>query len=528
MAVSVTDIERQGNDIANMIATKLPNARFLRDSQSQILAPWTPALRDTAEDVSQSWARAAGMAIDALHNSGWMSGGVNQASVDSIGDELVLNAQPDAEALGWDDEFRAQWSSRVERRWGYWSNTPYECDIRGRSTIGQMTDAMMKWYYGYGEGFSWLHQVSRPNCESKLKVMPVQAHRVPLETDQAIRLCQGVFVDGNGMAIGYRFKHRGQYGQDVNHDIPVFDKHWRRQIIHVFDGDPTQVRGITPLAPILKVLRQYDQLSDATLTTALLQTVLAATITSSEFPDEVFGALNGDDENPLGDATGFMAAKMEWASRTNIDIGEHGKVVNLFPGEKLELNGVNAPGDNYEGFVLNLLREIARCMGITYESLTQDFTRATYSSVRMGNSTMWPMAMRRRKRIGVPFVQPIYEQWLAEEIFTGRIAFPGGYSEFLKCKSSVVKAKWNGPAKPSADDFKSAKGVTERLENGTSSLTQECADAGLDMETVIDQRAREHRLCMAKGLPSPYERAVRGPQQVGVFQQELEDQVNGK
>lgn len=528
MTVTVGDIERQGNNLAQMIAEKLPQASYLRDSQTQILAPWRPALRDSADDVCASWARAAGMAIDALHNSGWMAGGVSQASVDSIGDGLVLNAQPDTDVLGWSDDFRAQWCSKVESRWEAWSNNPIECDIRGRSTIGQMTDAMVKWYYGYGEGMAWLQQVNRPNATSKLKVRPVQPHRVPIETDPSIRLHQGVHVDENGMAIGYRYKQRSQWGDDVNVDIPVFDKTWRRQIIHVFDGDPTQVRGITPLAPVLKVLRQYDQLSDATLTTALLQTVLAATITSPQFPDDVFGALNGDEDDPLGDAAGFMAAKMDWASRTHINLGEHGKVVSLFPGEKLEMNGADAPGDNYEGFVLNLLREIARCMGITYESLTQDFTRATYSSTRMGVSTMWPMALRRRKRIGVPFVQAIYEQWLAEEIITNRIAFPGGYKEFLKFKAEAVRAKWNGPAKPSADDFKSAKAVTERLENGTSTITHELAEAGLDIETMISQQVRELNLFRANGLQHPIERKQLEYAKTGsVYEQELDGDLNG-
>lgn len=528
MVDAEVSIKEQGNKLAAMIAQKLPEARFLRDSQSQILAPWRPHLRDAADDVSSSWHRAASMAIDALHNSGWMSGGVNQASVDSIGDELILNAQPDVNALGWDEDFRAEWCSIVESRWQDWSNNPYECDIRGRATIGKMTDTMVKWYYGYGEGFAWLQDVDRPNAESRLKVRPVQPHRCPLETDVLNRMAQGVFVDQNGMAIGYRFQQKGDYNETINVDLPVYDKKGRQQIVHVFDGDPTQVRGITPLAPILKVLRQYDQLSDATLTTALLQTVLAATITSTELPGEVFDTLNSDEDEPLGDAAGFMAAKLAWASRTNIDVGEHGKVVNLFPGEKLELNSVNAPGNNYETFVLNLLREIARCMGITYEALTQDFTRATYSSTRMGNSTVWPLALRRRKYIGVPFVKAVYSQWLAEEILMGRIPFPGGYRTFLLKRAAAIKAKWNGPAKPSADDFKSAKASTERIENGTSTPTQECAENGTDVETIVAQLANEVALYKKHGLQHPLERKKGAQQkQPNKSQKELEEELDG-
>ena len=191
MVDAEVSIKEQGNKLAAMIAQKLPEARFLRDSQSQILAPWRPHLRDAADDVSTSWHRAASMAIDALHNSGWMVGGVNQATVDSIGDELILNAQPDVNALGWDEDFRSEWCSIVESRWQDWSNNPYECDIRGRATIGKMTATMVKWYYGYGEGFAWLQRVDRPFAESRLKVRPVQPHRCPLETDVLNRMAQG-------------------------------------------------------------------------------------------------------------------------------------------------------------------------------------------------------------------------------------------------------------------------------------------------------------------------------------------------
>lgn len=521
------EIKKQGDNLASMIAEKLPHASFLRDSQSQILAPWQPALRDMADDVSSSWRRAAAMTIDALHNSGWMAGGVEHASVESIGDGLVLNAQPDVKALGWDEEFRAEWCSIVESRWEDWSNDPYQCDMRGRATISEMTDTMIKWYYGYGEGFAWLQRANRRHVDNKLKVKTVQPHRCPLESDVLKRLCQGVFVDNNGMALGYRFKLQGKFGEVVDVDLPVFDRQWRQQVIHVFDGDKTHVRGITPLAPILKVLRQYDQLSDATLTTALMQTVLAATITSNELPGEIFDTLNGeDDEDPLGDAAGFMAAKLAWASRTNIDVGEHGKVVNLFPGEKLELNSVNAPGNNYEKFVVNLLREIAVCMGITYEALTQDFTSATYSSVRMGVSTVWPKAKRRRKFIAVPFVKPIYAHWLMEEIASGRIPFPGGYQMFMQKRSAAIKAKWNGPGKPSADEFKSAKASTERIENGTSTITQECAEDGRDVETMVSQIANEVALFNKHNLQHPSERQKVAKQPTKI-EKELEEEING-
>lgn len=282
---------------------------------------------------------------------------------------------------------------------------------------------------------------------------------------------------------------------------------------------------MTPLAPVLKVTRQYDQMADATLTAALLQTVLAATITSDAFSDEILGTLNdgdGEEGESLGEAAAFMAAKLDWASRTKIDLGQHGKVVNLFPGEKLELTGAKTPNDNYQNFTQNLLREIARCMGISYEALTLDHSNATYSSVRMGVSTIWPVTLRRRRSIAVPFVRGVFERWLDEEIITGRVGFPGGWENYKKLRAFATRSRWQGPARPTADDFKTAKAQSERLSNGTSSLTQECAENGTDFETIAQQRKYEQKWFEDNEMASPYCRTQQPDGAAGVTDEDLE------
>ena len=122
----------------------------------------------------------------------------------------------------------------------------------------------------------------------------------------------------------------------------------------------------------------------------------------------------------------------------------------------------------------------------------------------MENSSIWPVVLRRRERIAAPMCQAIYEVWLDEMVETGRIPFRGGYAAFAANRDRASWAQWQGPAKPSADDLKSAKAATERLVNGTSTLAVECAELGLDPDEVFDQRQREHERALAAGLPSPF------------------------
>lgn len=111
---------------------------------------------------------------------------------------------------------------------------------------------------------------------------------------------------------------------------------------------------------------------------------------------------------------------------------------------------------------------------------------------------------RRRLHLSTPFYQAVYEAWLEEEIFHGWLTIPGGYRAFLKHRAAICQAEWNGPAKPTADDLKSAKSMGERLERGTTSLAHECAEMGLDWEDVAEQRARESERYLQLGQADPH------------------------
>ncbi|WP_024275973.1 phage portal protein [Hyphomicrobium sp. 802] len=488
-----------------------PVARYMRDSSAGFLSSWQPALRDARDDVRVSWRKAAARTIDSLQNSGWLAGAITQASADTIGTGLRLNAKPDIESLGWNDEFAHQWCRRVERRWRIWSNNPLECDARGKLTVADMTDAAIMQHFAFGEVTALLPAISRPESQSSTKVMMFSPHRMADTTEELGRLFHGVRTDANGLPTAYRVLRRTPLGADEEIEIKARSSKGRQQVIHIFDGTPDQIRGISPMTPVLKVLRQYDQLADATLTTALIQTIIAATLKSPNLSGEAFEGLQGTAEASGGsdlpvseEVQAYMLARAAWWQNKSIDLGVHGKVQSLFPGEEFQLHSAKHPSDTYLPFSKNLLREVARCIGTTYEAMTGDYEGATYSSVRMGTASIWFVTMRRRQRIAIPFVHSIYSTWLDEEIREGRIEFPGGYERFRAMRNETVQAEWFGPAKPTADDFKTARAQSERLTNGTTSLAYECAEYGLDPETVMEQRSHDRKLAERYGLPDPY------------------------
>ena len=79
--------------------------------------------------------RASALALDFMHNSGWIAGAADQIICDTIGTELKLNARPDLSKLGYNDQERAEWCRLVEAEWRRWAWNPKECDLAGKSTM---------------------------------------------------------------------------------------------------------------------------------------------------------------------------------------------------------------------------------------------------------------------------------------------------------------------------------------------------------------------------------------------------------
>lgn len=477
-------------------------AAYMRGGASPFFFNWNPALRDQRDEVRVGYVEAAARAIDAMHNSGWIAGAVDQSISSTIGTGLRLAARPDREALGWTAEQTDKWSETVERRWSTWSESPIECDAAGKMSIAQMTDAVLRAYYSHGEALALMPSIRRSVSTTRTKVQLLPPHRLVQDSNPGARMFQGVSVDANGLPMSYRIKATADGFTTT--DIRARDGAGRPQVAHLFEGREGQMRGITPLAPALRTVRQYDQLADATLQAALIQALFAATVEGEAPTEEILRALQSEDEQAENVETGFdvlMGAQAAWYQNSKIDLGGAGRVVHMFPGQKLEFNRSEHPNSTYEAFAKFLLREVARCLGMTFETLTGDYSGATYSSVRMATSEIWPIILRRRQNICGRFLQIVYEAWLEEQIEAELLPFPGGIFAFLAQRPSAVAANWRGPAKPQADDLKTAKAheVYKRL--GIMSDERIADDLGFDIGDEYERRAREKKLRNTLGLP---------------------------
>lgn len=495
-----------------------PTMRYLRDTGSAVLASRFASMPDSRQDIRWAWDRAAALAADFIHNSGRLKGAVDQVKADTVGTELKLNAQPDVAALGWSDEERSAWKRLVEKEWRQWSWNPAECDQRGKLTIPQIVDVSLNHFVAFGEacgalGYMPAAMRQRYNIRSGLKVCATSPVNLVRDTMEFEGLFQGVIHDVNGRPQAYRVRSRRD-GMMETQDYAARDRFGSALFYHVFDPkDPDDVRGISELAPVMKTWAMSEKLDDATLQTAVLQTIFAATLTSPEPSAAAFEAIETLKEvtvdgqaigmDLIGDFCGALGARLDRARESKVAISDS-QVNHLGPGEELEFKTASTPGGQYLPFSTHLQRIMARCIGVTFSSFSLDHSRATYSSVRMENASIWPVVLRRRERIAAPISQSIYEAWLTESVVEGRIPFKGGVAAFMANRDKATWAEWVGPPPPTADDLKSAKAATERLGNRTSSLAIESASVGYDPQDIAAMRESDIRLYNGYQMGDPY------------------------
>ncbi|MEM1149237.1 MAG: phage portal protein [Pseudomonadota bacterium] len=497
--------------------------RYLRDTGSGVIARRPAPLVDHRDATRQVWTRAAGLATDMIRNSGRLKGAVDQVLADTVGVELVLNPRPDLSLLGYSTEEAAEWIATVKRRWKAYAWNPAECDLRGKLTIPEMVDIALRHEIAFGECLA-LHDYMPPaqrrhyGVETGVKTLMVTPSRLVQETSETQRLFQGVFHDENGRATAYKIRRSGSgaWQYDI---FPSHDADGRKMVTHLFQHqDADDVRGISPLAASFKKELQAEMLDDATSQMAILQTLFAVTLTSNSPSAEAFEAIQAFSNEIRSDElkeayAGYFLSVMKRAAENSVSVGTDPAVSHLALDEKLNFETPKVPGPDYQPFKASLGREAARAIGITYGAYSMDHSSATYSSVRMDSATIWPVVLRRRRRIAAPLPQSIYELWLEEEVATGRTPLKGGYEAFLTHRHALCSANWQGPAKPTADDQKSARASSEKIENGTSSLARECADLGVDADEVFAERLAEHRRYVDAGMVSPFERGS-GPSKV--------------
>lgn len=484
----------------------------MRGGRSVALNRWRPSLAEADDQVAAAWEIAAARSADAIINSGWLSGAIEQAAANTVGVGMRLKAIPENSLFGMSDRDAQEWGTMVERHFGIWASNPAAFDIEGRRSFGQMQDAVFRSSLATGEMLSEAAWRVRPGIKERTKIRALPPMRLKRDSDPMRGLNTGIFQDVDGLPIGYLTYRRDRMGVQHDHTVAARDPLGRRLVGHFFDGPLGAVRGIGPLVPVLQVLWQFDQLSDATLAGQIVKTLWAATI-ESEMPtmDVLQGLVTPEEQSqavrrgeaPPSGLEYLLDMSAGYYEGAKLDLNLNGRIGHLMPGDKLNLAGVQSPGSDYEAYAADLKREIARALGVAYESLTGDYKGATYYSLGYGSAEIYNITKRRRANMLSPWCAWVYELWLEEAIWSEIVPFPGGHDGFVANRAAAARSVWIGDPKPLADILKSAKAFEVLDKLGVVPAAHISEAFGYDIEDVYSARQQEQDLRKQYSLPEP-------------------------
>jgi lambda family phage portal protein len=233
-----------------------------------------------------------------------------------------------------------------------------------------------------------------------------------------------------------------------------------------------QTRGVPWLHAAINRLNQLGEFEESA--------VVAARIGASKV---------GFFENPDGDLTALADGDQDGTPTANVEAGEF---TALPPGYKFSSWDPNYPNDVYDPFTRSILRGIAAGVGVSYESLSRDYSQSNYSSSRLAlldDRDLWRTLQQWWIRA---FREPLHREWLRAAMLARAIpgvdllAYGADPRRFEAVKFKPRGWSWVDPTKE-VDAYKEA----ERAGYLTKSQVIAMTGGGVDLEDVLRERRRE-------------------------------------
>ena len=371
----------------------------------------------------------------------------------------------------------------IEEVWKEWSQGK-RCHTGGTLHFNDFERIVMGQVFEAGEVFIRKHYQGFGDSDVPFALELIEAERVPHGfqpngTMTGVRTRMGVEIDSFHRPLAYWIQklHPGEINL-VSAEVNMYERIPANQIIHlkIVDRWP-QTRGEPWLHAVARKLNDMDGYSEAEIVAARGSASFMATI---ETPEDY-----GDRQD-------------DGSKEVTI---EPGIVEKLLPGEKFTFHTPNRPNAQIDPFMRLMLREAAAGIGVSYESLSRDYSQSNYSSSRLSlldDRDLWRVLQGWFLR---SFRAQIHTEWLQQAILTGAISTVSidEYAVNIK-KFEAVRFKPRGWSW--VDPTKEVKAYKEAIRGGFTTVSDVISQtgSGRDIEDVLNERRQELDMMKEKNL----------------------------
>lgn len=466
---------------------------------------WRPAETSANADILPDLPDLRARSRDLVRNAPIATGAVATAVTNVVGEGLTVQSTIDRELLGLDETEAKEWQRQAEREFALWSTM---ADFTAAQPFPEMQGLIFRAVLESGDVLVVRRWRQDPGEAFGTKLQVVEADRISNRGRVADRpgLVAGVVLDTDGVATGYQIATRhpddtGASGGPAKLDwidLPAWDAATGRPLaLHLLDRlRPDQARGVPWLAPIIETLKTVSDYSEAELRSAVISAMFTAFVTTEPQSGDEGAIIGSTDAADVSD------------TRKEIALEDAGAIVELAPGQKIDIANPGRPNPVFDGFTMAMFRQIGVALEIPYEILIKHFS-ASYSASRAALEMAWQFFRRRRTWLARRLCQPAYEWAIEEAVARGRLSAPGFFDDPIK-RQAWLRARWLGPSRITLDPVKDAKAHEILIGLRLESRAEVIAERGGDPDAVHQQVVAEARLAEKDDL-APVPTAAAAP-----------------
>jgi lambda family phage portal protein len=371
-------------------------------------------------------------------------------------------------------------NGRIHNAWQHWGNKK-RCDVSGILGFHDLERLICRSLAESGEVF--IRMIRQPFGDSKIPFalqLLESDYLVDDEVPQPAKgntVRMGIEVDSYLRPQAYHFysNHPGDtYAGNTRTNgrklrIPA------DEIIHLFLPErPGQTRGVTWFASALMRMHMLQGYEEAEVVRARASSALMGFISSPE------GELMGDEVYDNERVSEFTPGVFKY----------------LQPGESVNVPDLNAPDGQLEPFTRSMLRAVAAGIGVSFESISKNFSESNYSSSRLSLLEERDTYKVLQRYMVENFHQTVFDKWLDMAVLSGELNLPG----YETNPERYAASKWVPRSWEWVDPQKEVNAYKDAVRCGFKTLGQVIAEQGGDLDEVLTGRQAELAMMDEMGI----------------------------
>lgn len=389
-------------------------------------------------------------------------------------------------------------SMLVEDRWYAWAQ---HATSKRRALLSFLQEIVESWKIE-GEGLGLMRVRDR-----ELMVEALDADQLDQHYSEVLRnghvVEQGVELDTTGDVVAFHLWDAAEDDQQRRSRT-----RWDAQHV-LYIGHrvrPNQVRGITPLAPVMTLIQHLEKTDEALVVLNRTAASKMFQLVAQEWAIPLLDP-NGEDLKSTTDDVGNeeVAPGAQWVP----PFGYEAKTID--PGQ---------PTSEYDALQKGIRRKISGGLNLADVSLSGDLSDANYGSQRgglTGERDSWKVD--QQLLIDEVLVK-LFDRWLRVEIMSQRITLPSG----VMIADVTKHTEWFPRRWGWIDPDKDAKSLTQLLALKMTSIRRELNKLGLDVNKVFKEIADDEALAKKYGFTLTPVATGKVPKKPAVDEDDADDQ----